>query len=151
MRECKICGREFPATTEFFYRPSGAPHLLMRRCKSCHIAEVKQSRDPKLLKDYGRWYTRSPLAVGGPTAGPRGVWRQRPDPPPEVDQERKRAYQRAYVARHRDRLRERARKYRAEVRADPVRRAAALAKQRERNARYYACHREAICAAKRAA
>ena len=44
MKPCNVCGQEFPATAEYFYRDNSCKDGMKYRCKKCDIAKVNEYR-----------------------------------------------------------------------------------------------------------
>jgi 5-methylcytosine-specific restriction endonuclease McrA len=49
---CKKCGRELPATTEFFYRDSRWKELFRSPCKECCAAKVDKEKRAEYMKEF---------------------------------------------------------------------------------------------------
>ncbi len=60
LRRCTKCGKEYPATTDNFYRKERGAYGLFSRCKSCHNAITKPSSsqwnkdNPERAREAGR-------------------------------------------------------------------------------------------------
>lgn len=53
LKTCKKCAKDFPTTTEFFYKNASGKYGLTPRCKSCVNVDNKESaakRDPEVVK-----------------------------------------------------------------------------------------------------
>ncbi len=55
---CCTCGKEYPATTQYFYRQIHGKHGLMGTCKACKKADrnnpEKKSKQSQYLKEWGK-------------------------------------------------------------------------------------------------
>lgn len=52
MKICSKCGKEYPATTEYFYKNSYYPDGLAKSCKQCDLLRMKIARDSKNKEKY---------------------------------------------------------------------------------------------------
>lgn len=55
---CTICGNEFPATLEHFYKTGGKKEGLRPTCKRCTIEQAKRTRDPEKLREYHKKWSQ---------------------------------------------------------------------------------------------
>jgi len=60
---CTVCGKEFPATPDFFHRAEGAKYGLSSWCKSCAAAkrrEYRQRNQERIVAGVRRWQRENP-------------------------------------------------------------------------------------------
>lgn len=59
MKTCNLCGNEYPATREYFYRDRSKLHS---RCKKCFLAKQKEWREAhkeQVAATWHNWYIRN--------------------------------------------------------------------------------------------
>lgn len=108
-RTCTKCGREFPATLDYFYKQSSGLYGLNSRCKACHCESTRESalaRNPETNREYQARHREAHREQLNERA------RQRRAENPQVHRERDRRYRERHPEKAKETQRESKRKAR---------------------------------------